>query len=81
MRKMVYLFNILIQNGKISCEYIPEKSGSAGHIVIDTKTFEVEKIGYSDYKYGKNMFVAQVRSKLEELYKTQETMPKEAYAI
>ena len=46
---MVYLFNILIQNGKISCDYIPEKSGSAGHIVIDTKTFEVEKIGYSDY--------------------------------
>lgn len=66
---MVRIFNIVYKDDKISCNYEPEKSGKYGYVEIDTNTMEVSDLTYSEYEYGKKMYVAQVRNKLDEAFK------------
>ncbi len=78
---MVHLFNISVQNNEISCDYTPEHSEKIGHVVVDTESLEVKKVEFSAYEYGKKMYVAHVRQKLEEIYTSGKTIPKEAAVI
>ncbi len=78
---MVRLFNILLSDNEISCDYTPETSDKKGHIVVDVKSYEIKKIEFSDYEYGKKMYASRVRSKLEELLNKNEPVPKEAISI
>lgn len=78
---MVHLFNISIENNIASCDYTPETSDKVGHVVVDLKTEEVSRVDYSEYEFGKGMYVAHVRSKLLELFKSSEAVPKETTAI
>lgn len=77
---MVRIFNIVQNDDKISCNYEPEKSGKYGYIEIDTKSMEINKITYSEYEYGKKMYVAQVRNKLNEALQKNE-LSSELYAV
>lgn len=72
---MVTLYNIIIENDKISCNYIPEDSNRPGKVVVNISTKEIDKVEYSDYEYGKKMYVAHVRSKLIELLESGKSFP------
>lgn len=74
---LVHLFNILMTNDEISCDYTPETSNKTGHIVVDKKSREIKRIEFSDYEYGKKMYAAHVRLKLDELLNSKEPLPKE----
>ena len=74
---MVKIFNIKKNEKSISCNYIPETSSMAGYVEFDTETHEITKIKYSDYEYGKKMYVAQVCSKISELLSSNSPLPKE----
>lgn len=41
---------------------------------------EIAKLTYSDYEYGKKMYVAQVRNKIEEAFRKNE-LTDEMYAV
>ncbi len=77
---MVRIFNIIHKDNKISCNYEPEKSGKYGYVEIDTESMEIAKLTYSDYEYGKKMYVAQVRNKIEEAFRKNE-LTDEMYAV
>lgn len=74
---MVKIFDIKKNDNIVSCSYTPETSTLKGYVEIDVTTHEVKNVKYSDYKYGKKMYVAHVRSKLSELLKTNNPLPKE----
>lgn len=78
---MVELINIKRNRDIISCDYIPENSGKVGKVSVDIKSQEVNDFQYSEYEYGKNMYVAHVRAKLVELLNTAEKIPSKATAI
>lgn len=78
---MVHLFNILLKNDEISCDYLPETSDKVGHVVMDTKSYEIKELKYSDYEYGQKMYVSHVRSKLEEILTSKAPIPKEVNVI
>ncbi|MFR1842517.1 MAG: hypothetical protein ACLUV3_00785 [Oscillospiraceae bacterium] len=78
---MVQLFNIMSDGKYISCDYIPEQSGESGHIVVDLNTEEVSSVTFSNYEYGKKMYIARVRSKLLQLVNSGNRIPSEATAI
>lgn len=78
---MVKLFNIQLQGKVISCDYTPENSELAGHIEIDTNSEEITNIQYSNYQYGKKMYVSQARQKLIEIFKSGEPFPKQTVSI
>ena len=78
---MVHLTNITFDDESISCNYEPEKSGKMGKVVVDKANEEVKSVSYSDYEFGKKMYVAHVRSKLCELMKLGGDIPKEAVAV
>lgn len=77
---MVKIFNIKENNTVISCNYTPEDSTSMGHIEIDKNTQEITSVKYSDYEYGKKMYVAQVRAKILEFINFKIPFPKEITA-
>lgn len=78
---MVHLFNIFVEADNISCDYEPEKSGKIGHVTVNTETEEIVKVDYSQYEYGKKMYVAQVRAKLAELLRQKDHIPSETFAL
>lgn len=78
---MVDIFNIKRENNVVSCNYIPENSGKIGAVEIDAETFEVINVDYSDYEYGKKLFVSEVRAKIEELLKLNKPLPTDAKSI
>ena len=78
---MVKLFNILCDENKISCDYIPENSDNAGKVTVDINSREVTNVEFSKYEYGKKMYVTHVRAKLSELLDIGQPIPKEATAI
>ena len=61
---MVKLFNILISKDNISCDYTPEDCTEAGHVTMNIKSQEIIDVKYSEYEYGKKLYVAHVRKKL-----------------
>lgn len=81
VNNMVHLYNILLKENEISCDYVPETSNKVGHVVVDTDSYDVKEIKFSDYEYGKKMYVSHVRSKLEELLKSENPLPKEVTVI
>jgi hypothetical protein len=80
---MVEIFDIVVDDieNTISCSYSPENSGLCGTIVINTLSGEVINIEFSQYEYGKEMYVALVKSKLIELFKSDKPMPNRATAM
>ncbi|MBR1422933.1 MAG: hypothetical protein IJ571_05780 [Ruminococcus sp.] len=78
---MVRLFNIVNDDESIYCDYEPEKSGLFGKVVVDKVTEEIRSVSYSEYEYGKKMYVAHVRAKLCELLNLNGEIPKETVAI
>ena len=78
---MVRLFDISFDKKTISCNYEPENSGKIGHVSVDVNTHEVTSVVFSEYEYGKKMYVSHVRSKLVELLSSTEHLPKSASAI
>lgn len=78
---MVNLFNILYDGSSISCDYIPENSNKIGKVTVDANTHEITQVVFSEYEYGKKMYVAHVRAKLSELLNIGQPIPKEAIAI
>ena len=78
---MVRIFNIIHENGEIICDYVPETSDSIGHIVVDDTSLEVKDVKYSEYEYGKKMYVSHVRAKLAELLTSKAQIPKEICAV
>ncbi len=78
---MVHLFNITINDDSISCDYDPEKCGKIGKVVVDKTTQDIKSVLYSEYEYGRKMYVAHVRSKLCELLKYGEKAPREAVVV
>ena len=78
---MVELINIKLNGNVISCDYIPEQSGMEGTVFVDTKSEEISKVNYSEYEYGKKMYVAHVRSKLIELFLAGNPIPNSATSI
>lgn len=52
---MVKLFNIVIKEDEISCYYEPEASNMIGHVAVDTKSFEIKSVRFSDHELGKKM--------------------------
>ena len=77
---MVKLFNILISKDNISCDNTPEDCTEAGHVTMNIKSQEIIDVKYSEYEYGKKLYVAHVRKKLAELTQLSE-IPKEVIAI
>ena len=43
---MVKLFNILCDENKISCDYIPENSDNAGKVTVDINSREVTNVEF-----------------------------------
>ena len=78
---VVHLFNILLNGNEISCDYTPETSDKAGHVVMDTENYEMKDVTFSDYEYGKKMYVSQVCSKLEKLLVSKNSIPEEITAV
>lgn len=78
---MVRLFNICRNAYRISCDYEPEKSNLIGHVIMDSNTFKLIDIKYSQYECGEKMYVAQVRAKLEEIVKQNESIPEETFVV
>ncbi len=78
---MVHLLNISFDGNNISCDYIPENSNKIGKVTVDAVTREITHIEYSEYKFGKKMYVAHVRAKLSELLDIGQPIPNEAFAI
>ena len=78
---MVQLYNISLDGEIISCDYEPENSGKKGHISVDANSYEVTGIVFSDYEYGKKMYVSHVRSKLVELLNSSDSLPNAVTAI
>ncbi len=78
---MVRLFNIMLNNNTISCDYEPEKSGKSGHITVSLKTQEILNIQFSEYEYGKKIYVSCAYFKLLEILKFKTEIPKETFAI
>lgn len=78
---MVKIFDIMQKGNMISCSYTPETSDLKGYIEIDVISREVKNVKYSDYEYGKKMYVAQVRSKISELLNSKKSLPKEITAV
>ena len=78
---MVHLFNISVNDDTVSCDYTPETSNDVGHVDVDITSEEITNVQFSEYEYGKSMYVAHVRSKLLELVKLSEPIPSEATAI
>lgn len=72
---MVEIFNIKVDENLISCNYSPEDSGLAGKVVVDVNSEEITDIEYSKYIYGKKMYVAHVRKKLMDLFKSESPIP------
>lgn len=62
---MVKIFDITQKGDIISCSYTPETSDLKGYVEVDMKTHEVKSVKYSEYEYGKKMYVAHVRSKYQ----------------
>lgn len=73
---MVRLFDIKKYDNKISCSYTPETSSLKGFVEVDVKTQEVTNVDFSQYEFGKKMYVSHVRAKLAELL-TLKKIPKE----
>ncbi len=73
---MVKIFDIKKNNNIVSCSYTPEASTLKGYVEIDVTTHEIKSVKYSDYEYGKKMYVAHVRSKLSELLRSNKPLPK-----
>lgn len=78
---MVRLFNIAVNGTEISCDYEPEGSNKIGRVTVDTTSYEVKKINFSNYEYGKNLYVSHVRSTLETLLKSGEPLPEETTSV
>lgn len=78
---MVRLFNIVMREDEISCDYEPETCNMIGHVVIDTKSFEVKRVRFSDHEVSKKMYVAHVRSELEKILTSKSQIPKEITAV
>lgn len=77
---MVKLLNILLNKNIISCDYAPENCNQTGHVDMDIITKELINITYSEYEYGKKMYVSHVRKKLIEIINMSE-IPAETVAI
>lgn len=78
---MVKIFDITADDNRIRCYYTPENTDLKGFVEIDRETLEITKVKYSEFEYGKRMYVAHVRSKISELIKANKPLPKETYAI
>ena len=78
---MVELYNIVLLDNLISCEYSPEHSEIWGKVLVNTDTGEIESVDYSSYEYGKKMYVAQVRAKLMKLFQAGNSIPRASTAI
>ena len=81
MTNLVKLFNIILIDNVITCDYAPEDSDKIGKVSVDVNTLEIVDIVYSEYEFGKKTYVAHVRSKLSELLDSKQPIPKETYAI
>lgn len=77
---MVRLFNILLKGNAVSCDYTPENSEQASHVVMDINTKELKEVSYSEYEYGKKLYVSHVCKKLAEIVNMTE-LPKETVVI
>lgn len=78
---MLKLFNIVMKDDEISCDYTPETSDKVGHVVVDTKSFEIKKVRFSDYEFGKKMYVSHVRSELEKILTSKAQIPNEITTV
>lgn len=78
---MVKLFNIVIKEDEISCYYEPEASNMIGHVAVDTKSFEIKSVRFSDHELGKKMYVSHVRSELEKILTSNSQIPKEITTV
>ena len=78
---MIRLFNIIINDNQISCDYEPELSGKSGHLSVSLLTQEVSNYRFSDYEYGKNFYLSHAYAKILDLINTGNQIPREAYSI
>ncbi len=78
---MVRLTNILLENNQIECDYEPEHSQKLGHISVSVDSQEISDYRFSDYEYGKNLYLSAAYNKLLDLLNSKKPIPKEAYAI
>ncbi|MDY4812230.1 MAG: hypothetical protein SO152_00080 [Ruminococcus sp.] len=78
---MVRIFNITENDRVVSCTYTPEDSSLEGYVEVDKATQEIKSVKYSDYEYGKKMYVSHVREKIAELINNKKDFPSEITAI
>ena len=78
---MVKIFNIIDKDDVVCCNYTPENTDLHGYVEISKTTQEVVKVMYSDYEYGKKMYVAHVRSKISEFIINKQAFPKELTVV
>lgn len=78
---MIRLFNIVINDKQISCDYEPEQSGKSGHLSVSLLTQEVSNYRFSEYEYGKKFYLSHAYVKLLDLINSKNQIPHEAYSI
>lgn len=78
---MVRIFNIRENDNVVSCNYTPEDSNLEGYVEVDKTTYEIKDVKYSEYEYGKKMYVSHVREKISEIINSQKSFPNEITAI
>lgn len=78
---MVKIFDIVDNGEMIYCSYTPENTDLKGTLKINKKTLEIVNVKYSEYEYGKKLYVSHVRSKIAEFIKANKPLPKELVAI
>lgn len=78
---MIRLFNIIINDKQISCDYEPEQSGKSGHLSVSILTQEVSDYRFSDYEYGKIFYLSHAYVKLLDLLNSNKIIPRETYSI
>lgn len=78
---MVRIFNIKENDNVVSCAYTPEDSNLEGYVEVDKKTHEIKEVKYSEYEYGKKMYVSHVREKISEILNSEKTFPNEITAV
>lgn len=74
---MLEMFNIILTDDTISCEYIPERTGKPGKITVDLKSGEAIEFINSEYEKGRkrSVYAEQAYGKLMEIYQNKEEIP------
>lgn len=71
---MLEIFNIILTDDTISCEYIPERTGKPGKIIVDLKSEEIIEVIPSEYESDckRPVYAGQARAKLMSVYRSGE---------